>query len=301
MLFINDIISKIITNKANLLLDTKAILGEGPVWDWKKQLLYWVAIEASQLYAFNPANGETQRWIFNEMLGAAVPTLSGEMIMGFEKGLALFNFESETLLPLNILENQNSELRYNDGKVAPNGAFFIGSMHKQFVHETGNLYVVKPDFKTAILIPKTTISNGMAWTSDTKKFYFIDSPTFEVSSFDFIDSSLSNRKLAFKIPKNYGAPDGMCIDNEDMLWIAHWGGHCVRRWNPKTGEVLETIEVPAPHVTSCCFGGKDLKTLYITTARSGLSSKQLEEFPLSGGVFSHTSKVVGTPITYFKN
>ncbi len=292
--------SKIIVNKANLLHDAKAILGEGPVWDWKKQLLYWVDIEGSRLHSYNPSNGKNQQWVFKEMIGAAVPALSGEMILALERGLALYNFEDETLLPLKILENQNPEMRYNDGKVDPKGNFFIGSMHKKFVPKTGNLYLVKSNFKTSILIRETTISNGMAWTFDIKKFFFIDSPTFEVSSFDYLDDSLSNRKLAFKIPDDFGAPDGMCIDSEDMLWIAHWGGSCVRRWNPKTGKVLETVNVPAPHVTSCCFGGKNLKTLYITTARSGLTPKQMEEFPLSGGLFTFTQKVAGTPITYFK-
>lgn len=293
--------SKIITNKANLLHDAKATLGEGPVWDWKKQLLFWVDIEGSRLHSYNPSNGKNKQWVFKEMIGAAVPTLSGEMILALEKGLAIYNFESEASLPLKVLENQNQKMRFNDGKIDPNGNFFIGSMHKQFVPKTGNLYLIKSDFKASILIPETTISNGMAWTKNNKKFYFIDSPTFEVSSFDFLEDSISNRKLAFKIPKEYGAPDGMCIDSEDMLWIAHWGGSCVRRWNPKTGKVLETVSVPAPHVTSCCFGGKDLKTLYITTARSGVALKQLEEFPLSGGVFTYSPRVSGTPINYFNN
>ena len=92
----------------------------------------------------------------------------------------------------------------------------------------------------------------------------------------------------------------MCIDEEDMLWVAHWGGNCVRRWNPFTGKAIDKIDVPAPHVTSCCFGGENLKTLYITTARSGLSQQQHKDFPLSGGLFSIDLNIKGTPINYFK-
>ena len=103
------------------------------------------------------------------------------------------------------------------------------------------------------------------------------------------------------MPEAYGSPDGMCIDSEGKLWIAHWGGHCVRLWNPKTADVLQKVEVDASHVTSCCFGGKNLDTLYITTARSGLSKNQLKEFPKSGGLYVFEPEVKGTPITYFKD
>lgn len=289
------------TQKAKLILDAKTTLGEGPVWDYKKQLLFWVDIEGCHLHAHKPSTGVNQRWHFDEMLGAAVPTESGKLLLALASGLASFALETETLLPHQVLENTDPQMRFNDGKVSPNGTFWIGSMHKKFAPKTGSLYQVKSNFKSSVLIPKTTISNGMAWTSDAKKFYFIDSPTFQVRSYDFLNDTISNGKTAFKIPKNYGSPDGMCIDNENMLWIAHWGGNCICRWNPITGVVLEKISIPAPHVTSCCFGGEDLKTLYITTARSGLTMKQMEEFPLSGGLFTYTPKIAGTPITYFKD
>ncbi|TMM59014.1 SMP-30/gluconolactonase/LRE family protein [Maribacter algarum] len=295
--------SKIIFNKANLLLNAKATLGEGPVWDWKKQQLFWVDIEACKLHSHNPSNGKNQEWAFDEMIGAAVPTTSGKMLLALESGLATFDLEKGKLIRHYLLENNDSSMRFNDGKVGPNGDFWIGSMHKKFIQKTGNLYCVAPNFETSIKIPKTTISNGMAWTSDHKKFYFIDSPTHQIRSYNFnvVTSQLSNNEITIKIPESFGLPDGMCIDTEDMLWIAHWGGSCVRRWNPKTGQVMEQINVSVPHVTSCCFGGEDFKTLYITTARSGLSDEQVKKFPLSGGLFTYRAKVVGKQITYFKN
>ena len=291
------------TYKAELLLDVKAILGEGPVWDWKKQILFWVDIEGCELHSYNPSNGENQHWSFNEMIGVAVPTKSGKMLLALESGLASFDFEKEQMMWHYVLENNDPRMRYNDGKVGPNGDFWLGSMHKEFRPKFGNLYRIAPNFQTSIQIPKTSISNGMAWTSDHKKFYFIDSPTHQICSYDFdIDASqISNKKIAVTIPDAYGAPDGMCIDTEDMLWIAHWGGSCVRRWNPNTGQVLEQIDVQAPHVTSCCFGGKDLKTLYITTARSGLNNELLKKFPLSGGIFKYRPGVSGKQLTYFKD
>ena len=235
------------------------------------------------------------------MLGAAVPMESGELCLALETGLATFNLKTEIVTPRAVLENDHPKMRINDGKVGPNGNFWVGTMHKDFLPGAGNLYRVSKDLNASAAIANTTISNGMAWTSDQKKFYYIDSPTFEVKVFDYDTNAgtLSNGKCLIKIPEEYGSPDGMSIDSEDMLWIAHWGGHCIRRWNPGTGEVLEIIEVPAPHVTSCCFGGKDLKTMNITTARSGMSTRQLQEYPLSGGLFRYTGRVQGTPINYF--
>ncbi len=293
--------STIKTYKAKLLYDANAILGEGPIWDWKKQRLFWVDIEGCQLYQHDPSSGKNKSWSFNEMIGATLSIKNGNLLLAMEKGLASFDLETERLTKLEILENSDSKIRFNDGKVGPNGNFWIGTMHKDFEPQTGNLYRVTKDLKTSIAVEKTTISNGMAWSSDRKSFFYIDSPTFSVQVFDFDaeKGTISNGRILLKIPEEYGSPDGMCIDSEDMLWIAHWDGHCVRRWNPETGQVLEKIEVAAPQVTSCCFGGKELKTMYITTARSGMTDEQLQKYPQSGGLFVHKTSVQGTPIRYF--
>ena len=287
--------------KAKLLFDAKSTLGEGPVWDYKKQLLFWVDIEGYRLHQHNRSTETNKEWAFREMIGAAVPKENGALLLAMEKGLASFDLETETLTKHAVLENSDSAIRFNDGKVGPDGAFWIGTMDKGCAPNAGNFYRVAPSFETSLKIPNTSISNGLAWTSDKKTFYYIDSATFEIRAFDFTmeNGSISNAKTVVEVPNEYGSPDGMCIDDEDMLWVAHWGGNCVRRWNPQTGKVLKKIEVPAPHVTSCCFGGKDLKTLYITTARSGLNEQQLEEYPLSGGLFIYESEVRGRPITYF--
>jgi len=289
------------THKAQLVYDAKAILGEGPVWDWRGQLLYWVDIEGKKLHRHDPSRLKNQSWSFDAMIGATVPKNDGRLLLALESGLASFDPKTATLTHHVILENSNPLIRHNDGKVGPDGHFWIGTMHKEFEPGIGNLYRVTKDLGVSIQIPKTTISNGMAWSTDHKTFYYIDSATYQVVAYDFDAEMgmLSNKRTAFKVPKTFGSPDGMCIDTAGMLWIAHWGGNCVRRWNPTTGKVMEIISVEAPHVTSCCFGGKELNTLYITTARSGMSKKQLLAFPLSGGLFVHKSNCKGTPITYF--
>lgn len=290
------------SRKAKLLIDTKSTLGEGPVWDWQKQLLFWVDIEGKKLHRYEPSKQESTEWSFGQMIGAAVPAENGHLLLALESGLATFDWESEKLTELGVLENSNQNIRFNDGKVGPDGNFWVGTMHKEAAPRAGNLYCVGPDLKSVLTISDTSISNGMAWSSDNSTFYYIDSPTFEVRAFNFDskNGSISNGRTVIEVPKGYGSPDGMSIDSEGMLWVAHWGGHCVRRWNPETGKVLTKVEVNAPHVTSCCFGSADLKTLYITTARSGLTEAQLKEFPQSGGLFVYKTEVKGTSINYFK-
>ncbi len=291
-----------IKGTAELLLDTNAVLGEGPVWDWKKQQLFWVDIEGTKLHRYDPKDGKHRFWDFEQMIGAAVPDENGTFLLAMESGLATFDPDSGKLAELPVLQNSNTAMRYNDGKVDPQGRFWIGSMHKQVAPETGAFYCVDADWNVSEQISKTTISNGMAWTSDQRWFYYIDTANYEVWRFTFHPETgdISNKEVAFSVPKSYGGPDGMCIDSDDMLWIAHWGGHCVRRWDPNTGSVLEQVTVPAPHVTSCCFGGEHLDTLYITTAKSGLDDTQRTAYPKSGGLFTYVPKTGGTPIHYFK-
>lgn len=290
------------SESAELVFDSKAVLGEGPVWDFINHRLFWLDIEGGILHCHIPLTNENKHWNFDEMIGAIAITIDGELLMALESGLAIFSLESKQLKRLHILENTNPKMRFNDGKCDPNGNFWIGTMHKEFLPGSGSLYKIDQHFQSSQQIERTSISNGMAWTSDGSKFYYIDSPSFEVVVFDFdkISSKISNRKTRFKIPPSYGSPDGMTIDNEGMLWIAHWGGGCVRRWNPENGKVLQVISVDAPHVTSCCFGGKDFNMLYITTARSGLGEEELKTSPLSGGLFCVTTKVAGKAVHLFK-
>jgi sugar lactone lactonase YvrE len=132
--------------------------------------------------------------------------------------------------------------------------------------------------------------------------YYNDTPTRAVQAFDYNDltGELSNRRIAVRIPQDMGAPDGMTIDNEGKLWIALWGGFAVARFDPASGDLMQKISVPAPNVSSCAFGGENLETLYITTAREWMQPAKIDEFPMSGGLFSVKPGVVGVPAFFFK-
>lgn len=143
------------------------------------------------------------------------------------------------------------------------------------------------DFGWKKMIDDVTISNGIVWSQDKTRMYYIDTPTQKVMAYDYDNETgkISNPEVAVNIPDGLGYPDGSTMDSEGMLWIAMWGGQAVTRWNPETGKLLERITIPALNVTSCAFGGRNLETLFITTARAGMSEEQISRFPESGGLF----------------
>jgi sugar lactone lactonase YvrE len=145
------------------------------------------------------------------------------------------------------------------------------------------------------------VSNGIAWSGDGRRMFYVDSMIHTVDCFDFDGTSgaISNRRTVFSVPKELGAADGMCIDAEDKLWIAFWGGWSVGRIDPESGAIIGQIDLPVANATSCAFGGRSFDQLFITTARHGLSATELADQPHAGDLFVATPSVRGTaPATY---
>ncbi len=170
-----------------------------------------------------------------------------------------------------------------------------------FAPGAGSLYRLDTDLSVHRVLGDVTVSNGLAWSFDRRTLYYIDSPTRVVSAFDYDDEAgtITGRRVAVTVPEELGSPDGMTIDSEGKLWVAHWGAGAVCRWDPDGGHLLEKIDVPAAHTTSCAFGGEDLGDLYITTARSGRSREDLEAQPLAGGLFRVRPGARGVPAFEF--
>jgi sugar lactone lactonase YvrE len=194
------------------------------------------------------------------------------------------------------------ENRFNDGKCDPAGRYWAGTMSLTDQPSKGALYQLEADHTVKRLIPDVSISNGLAWTSDGGTMYFADTPTRQIAAFDYdlVTGDVNNRRTVVHIPEDQGFPDGMTIDSEGMIWVAHWDGWQVSRWNPNTGEQLCAIPVPASQVTSCTFGGPDLDQLFITTARVGLDEEELSKQPLAGGVFRAMPGVKGVPANRYR-
>jgi sugar lactone lactonase YvrE len=290
--------------KAELAFKTESTLGESPMWHPQQQKLYWVDIEKMELHNFDPSTTLHKIFKTEKRIGSVVPAKNGHLILALQGEIAELDPSTNTIKKLIDLEPHLPMNRCNDGKCDNQGNLWIGTMHINCKAGEGSLYCIDSKLNVVPVMQNLSISNGMCWSLAGDKMYFIDSSDRCVKCFDFniTKHELSNEKVVVKSRTDTELPDGMCLDSEGMLWVAFWGGQRVGRYNPKTGEPLAHIEVPALNVTSCCFGGADLKTLYITTAQEGLSQHQLLEYPLSGSLFScslQTSEFCGLAVDFF--
>ncbi|MDJ0752628.1 MAG: SMP-30/gluconolactonase/LRE family protein [Ardenticatenaceae bacterium] len=267
-------------------------LGEGPLWDAQRGCLWWVNIMAGEVHQYRLASSTHRMIQLDRPVGTLGLTKTERLIIAWESGFAWLDPQTGNVNPIKNEETAQSGIRFNEGKPGPDGGFWAGTMAYDQQPGAAALFHLKPDLTIAKVVDGLTISNGLAWTADNQTMYFIDTPTHEVAAFDFDAAAgrLTNRRVAFAIDPDLGYPDGMAIDVEGMLWIAMYGGHAVHRWHPKTGEKLETIAVPTANVTSCVFGGPELKTLFITTAGGGSQA----EDDLAGAVYAVDLPIQGT-------
>ena len=278
-----------------LILDAKAILGEGAAWDAGRKRLYWVDISGEKVHIYNPANGSDRAISVGQPVGTLAPRQKGGLVLAMEKGLYFLDEESGELEFISDPESDLAGNRFNDGKCDPAGRFWGGTMSTIGQKKAGSLYRMDQDLSVHKLVEGITTSNGLIWSLDRRTMYYIDTPTMEVSALDYNNESgaISNRRVAVRVPEGQGNPDGMTIDAEGMLWVAMWQGWQVNRYNPQTGEKLMSIPVPVERVTSVAFGGDNLDELYITTARLQLEGAALEDQPHAGGLFKARPGVRG--------
>ncbi|MBL8051443.1 MAG: SMP-30/gluconolactonase/LRE family protein [Anaerolineales bacterium] len=277
-----------------LIFDARATLGEGPAWDARTQTLYWVDILEKNIYADVELFAE-----LDDLIGCLAPCENGHLILGTRASFTDFEPATAQQTVLYTL-TESAHNRMNDGKCDPAGRFLAGTMAMNESEPSGNLYSFNGK-QTEVLIPNVTISNGMAWSPDYKTFYYIDTPTREVKAFDYDlkTGKIANPRVVIQIPASFGWPDGMTSDMQGNLWIAMWGGAQITKWNPNTGVLLEKIPVPALNTSCCAFGGKNMNELFITSARHGMSEKEITSHPHSGGLFKVITKVEGMPTFEF--
>ncbi|MBE0680673.1 MAG: SMP-30/gluconolactonase/LRE family protein [Anaerolineales bacterium] len=280
--------------QAELLLDAKATLGEGPAWDVKTQTLYWVDILEKRIYAGTELLAQ-----LDDFIGCLAPCKNGNLILGKRASFVDFEPASSRQTVLASL-NESATNRVNDGKCDPAGRFLAGTMDMNEKDPRGSLYSFDGK-NTTSLLSGITISNGLAWSPDYKTLYYIDTPTREVKAFDYEVSTgqLANPRTAIHVHESLGWPDGMTSDTEGNLWIAMWGGAQVTKWNPGSGKLVGQVSTPALHTSSCVFGGRDMNELYITSARKNMSEADLKKYPLSGGLFKVVTNIMGMPTFEF--
>jgi sugar lactone lactonase YvrE len=292
--------------QAELLLDAKATLGEGPAWDERAQTLYWVDILGKRVHAWK--DGRDDFLQLDEFVGCVAPRRDGGLVAALHasiwtlrlaQGDALDLVAGKQTLIARVTEPATN--RFNDGKCDPAGRLLAGSMDMGEKLPTGKLYSLTAGHAPRTLLDGVCISNGLAWSPDYKIFYHIDTPTRQVRAFDYDleTGDIANPRLAVEVPAEMGWPDGMTSDMDGKLWIALWDGSRVVRWDPVTGKKEAEIAVPAPHTSACVFGGPRRDILFVTSARVGLDESALEANPLSGGLFQIQTQTQGMPTFTF--
>lgn len=291
---------KEVTDKLELVHDAKAILGEGPIWDERSGKLYWVNILGKSIQSFDPRSGNTKVYELDQYPGTLALKEDGGFVLAAQNGFYRLELNEDGTSDLEKIADPEEHLpgnRFNDGKCDPRGRFLAGTLSLKEDKGAGSLYRLNVDGTVDVLMNDLTISNGMAWSDDGTVFYFIDTPTMQVKAYSYnLDiGEVGEGRVVKDFTDELGAPDGMTIDDEGMLWVALYGGWGVVQIDPADGKVLQKIDVPASNVTCCAFGGENLDELYITTARQQLSDNDLKEQPHAGGLFRYRPGVKGRP------
>lgn len=289
--------------EVKIACNTIAGVGEGAIWDYKNNRLLWIDTQGS-LFIYTPSDGKNKEIKLGKLVGTVVPYKTNVVVIALVDGIYELDLETEKLTFICAPENPPiAGNKYNDGKCDSKGRLWVGTMDINVAPEKGGLYVVKGNGEYEQILKDVSISNGICWSLDGDKMYYQDTPLRTVSQFDFNEKkgSISEREEVIKVPKNMGDPDGNTLDKTGMVWMANWGGACVSKWNPHTGQMLQKIDVPAYNVTSLAFGGENLEDLYITSASYYMPEDKESLYPDAGKLFVCKPGVKGIKANYFSN
>jgi len=281
-----------------------ATLGEGTRWSVREQALYWVDILGKTLYRYRPADGARDQWAFDEEISAVAECRDGPGLMvTLRRGFARFD-PARPQDGVRYLYQPPEEVpgnRFNDGGCDAQGRFWGGTMDFDCEAPTGAFYVYAADGRCQRHDLQFAVTNGPAFSADGRTVYINDTAQGTVHAWDLNPETaeISNHRPWLRFTDGDGLPDGMTRDAAGDLWIAHWGGACVSCHDPVSAAELDRIPLPTSHITNCAFGGPDLRTLFISSARFGLTPDQLQAEALAGGLFAVRLDGPGVPAHVF--
>lgn len=278
---------------------TGCLLGEGPLWSPTEGFLWWVDIKRAKLHRHNPKTGNTRRYDL-PLHASALALFDGGLIMVGDREVGRYDTATESYRKIVDLPEPKG-FRTNDGGLAPDGSFWFGTMDDAETLEEGQYYRLTSDLEVErIGLPEVLVTNTMQFSPDGQTFYTCDSSEQMILAFDYApgDGSLSNRRVFASTLEAGCYPDGSVVDSEGYLWNAQWAGSRIVRYAPD-GSIDRVVKLPVSRPSSCAFGGEDLRTLYITSARVGLSDAALDRQPMAGSLFALDVDVPGLPVPEF--
>jgi sugar lactone lactonase YvrE len=276
------------TPAVSCVLPAAARLGESALWLEREQRLYWLDLKAPAIHRFDPATGTDECWnLALEIPLGCLLRRAQDLLLAGRRGLYEVDFTARSLRLWFDPNDQPQDTAFNDGKVDRFGHIWLGSSHIEEREPIGKLYRIDAGRAVTVADQGFPCSNGPALSPDGSLFYFADTVGRRVYRYDLDrkPGRLSNRQVFLEFTPEQGQPDGMTVDEEGGLWVCHWGGWGVTRYRPD-GRASMRIDLPAPNVTSCAFGGEDLRTLYITTAKDDMTPAEAARAPLAGGLFA---------------
>lgn len=278
------------------VLDLRARLGESPVWSVAEQALWFVDIHGPSLHRYDPATGAHVAMPMPRSIGCAGLRDGGGLVVALRDGIWLADAHGRLERKVADAPYDPAWHRFNDGRVDREGRFWAGTMNERRDAPSAALYRLDDDGSLHRVLEGITVSNGLAWSPDGRTMYHADTPSLTVRAYDFDPASgTPSRPREFaRWARETERPDGAAVDSAGHYWVAHFRGGCVLEIDP-AGRVLREIPVPAMCPTMCAFGGPDLATLYVTSARHDRPADELERLPLSGGLFAMRVDVPGLP------
>lgn len=272
------------------------LLGESPLWHPEEKCLYWVDIVAATLNRLDINNRSVKKFNMPSQIGSIGWRAKGGLVAALSDRFASIDTETGMAQTIALPLKKQPQDMFNDGKCDRQGRFWAGTKDIAEQKPIGSLYCLDTEGKVVEMANGFTVSNGIAWNLDNSRMYICDSPARQIYEYEFdpIKGQLGGFQVFAQVPSSEGFPDGLTVDSEGYIWSCHWDGWQITRYKP-TGEIDSVIPMPVPRPTSCCFGGKDLKTLYVTSASVGLSASILADAPQSGQLFALEIGVKGVP------
>ena len=283
-----------------VVLDLHCEVGEGPIWDSATSTLLFVESFGGTIYRFDPVTKQLRSVKVGQEVGVAIPRHRGGIVVSCRDGLLAVDQASGVIELLVSVETDKPGNRMNDAKCDSRGRLWTGTFSTVFERKAGAIYRIDSDLRPIHVAGEVNISNGIAWNPQESMMYFVDSSRrgIDVFDYDLKDGTVTNRRRFADIPREDGLPDGIAMDLEGCLWVALFFSGSVRRYSPE-GKWIGTIHLPVTSVTSCGFGGDELRDLYITTGTHG-SKKEDGQIPLNAGaLFRCRPGVAGMPVHYF--